>query len=142
MINWTSPEHEKLFRDVVAESLTVAEVCRKIGLAPKGGNYKTVKHHIVRLGLSTTHHVGQAWNRDNYSKPDSRKSKNTIRAALIREYGHECWQCGFQEWQGKPVPLEMDHIDGNNSNNDLNNLRILCCNCHAQTATFRNRKRQ
>jgi hypothetical protein len=42
---------------------------------------------------------------------------------------------------GRPIPLEMDHIDGNNDNNVIDNLRILCSNCHAQTPTFRNRRR-
>ncbi len=49
----------------------------------------------------------------------------------------QCESCKLTEWLGKPIPLELDHIDGNNSNNSLNNLRILCPNCHALTPTYR-----
>lgn len=138
---WNKPENEERLRLAVANNTTIADVARDLGLAAKGGNYKTIKAHVVRLGLSTDHHVGQAWNRENYSAPDSRRHKNTIRAALIREHGHKCWKCNLSEWMGQSIPLEMDHIDGNNSNNELDNLRILCCNCHAQTPTFRNKRR-
>lgn len=139
--NWKSPDNEERLRNAVAEAASIAGVARLLGIAPKGGNYKTLKHHITRLGLDTDHHTGQAWNRENYSAPSSSRNKNTIRAALIRKHGHKCWQCDLSEWMGQPIPLEMDHIDGNNSNNELDNLRILCCNCHAQTPTFRNKRR-
>jgi len=46
----------------------------------------------------------------------------------------------LREWLGQPIPLELDHKDGNHSNNDLSNLRLLCCNCHAQTDNWRGRK--
>ena len=51
----------------------------------------------------------------------------------IKDY--QCEGCGLTEWQGQPIPIELDHIDGDPSNNNLDNLRILCPNCHAQTPT-------
>lgn len=45
------------------------------------------------------------------------------------------------EWLGQPIPLELEHRDGNSSNNELENLELLCPNCHAQTYRSRNRKR-
>jgi hypothetical protein len=48
-----------------------------------------------------------------------------------------CESCGISSWQGKPISLELDHIDGVRMNNSLDNLRILCPNCHSQTPTFR-----
>ena len=48
---------------------------------------------------------------------------------------HECEICKIKEWMGKPCPIELDHIDGNNSNHKLENFRIICPNCHAQTPT-------
>ena len=52
----------------------------------------------------------------------------------IKEYRCEC--CGDTEWNGKPIPLQLDHIDGNPHNHMLSNLRMLCPNCHAQTETY------
>jgi hypothetical protein len=48
----------------------------------------------------------------------------------------ECEDCGISEWQGHPAPLQLEHVDGDNSNNRIENLRILCANCHALTPTF------
>lgn len=65
-----------------------------------------------------------------------------LRLKLLREgvKPHQCECCKLSQWNGAPIPLELDHIDGNNENNNLDNLRILCCNCHAQTETWRGRK--
>lgn len=55
------------------------------------------------------------------------------------ERGDCCEQCGINEWNGKQLSFELDHIDGDNYNNSLDNLRFLCPNCHSQTDTFRGR---
>ena len=138
---WTDPEREAELIAAVANNKSIAGACKELGIASRGGNIATIRKHIVRLGLDVSHHTGQGWNRENYSDFTPTLRNPTIKAYLIREYGYVCWNCRNTEWMGEPIPLEMDHIDGNNSNNELSNLRILCCNCHAQTPTFRNRKR-
>ena len=60
----------------------------------------------------------------------------TLKRALYRLQGRKCGCCEIVEWRGKPTPLELDHIDGNAGNNFLENLRLLCPNCHAQTLTY------
>lgn len=62
---------------------------------------------------------------------------DTARKILIEDYGHQCSRCGLSQWEGEKIPLEIDHIDGNASNNTINNFRLLCCNCHALTPTHR-----
>ena len=59
-----------------------------------------------------------------------------IRRYFQETYGH-CQECGISDWNGKPLTLEVDHIDGNHQNNSVTNLRLLCPNCHSQTPTFK-----
>ena len=61
----------------------------------------------------------------------------TLRKILFRLYGYACMNCKGTEWNGMPMPLELDHIDGNAGNNMPSNLRLLCPNCHAQTPTHK-----
>lgn len=64
------------------------------------------------------------------------KDRGTIRKILYETIGY-CVECKLNEWQGKPLPLEVDHIDGNAANNMPSNLRLLCPNCHSQTLTWK-----
>ena len=66
---------------------------------------------------------------------------NKLRIRLLEEgyKEHKCECCGLSEWNGKPIPLELHHKDGNSHNHILSNLILLCLNCHAQTDTFRSK---
>jgi len=64
----------------------------------------------------------------------------SIKKWIKEERGHKCEECGVEEWNGKRLPMEVDHIDGNTKNNDLTNLKVLCPNCHSQTPTWRKKK--
>lgn len=66
--------------------------------------------------------------------------KGPHKILLIQERGYKCEKCGIDEWQGDPITLEMDHINGESNDNRKENLRLLCPNCHSQTPTFRRRK--
>jgi len=59
----------------------------------------------------------------------------TLRKYLIRKE-RKCSVCNLHEWNSKPIPLELDHIDGDHQNNTLSNVRLICRNCHAQTSNF------
>lgn len=61
----------------------------------------------------------------------------TIKKYLLEVRGHKCEDCQNTVWKEQPIPLEMDHIDGNHENNNLDNLRLLCPNCHAMTPTYK-----
>jgi hypothetical protein len=71
--------------------------------------------------------------------PESHKLKLRLISEGYKE--HKCEICGITEWNGEPTPIELDHIDGNRYNNTINNLRILCPNCHAQTDTYRGKNK-
>lgn len=69
---------------------------------------------------------------------DSTLASHAVKRYLFR-YGHadkRCLVCGLDEWMGKPIPLTLDHINGVHNDNRLENLRIICANCHSQTDTF------
>lgn len=70
------------------------------------------------------------------------KSPGSIRRYLLRTRPHQCEECGLEEWQGEPAPLEVDHIDGDAHNNSEENLRLLCVTCHAQTPTWKFRSKR
>jgi len=150
------PWSDEVLRIAVAESTTHAEVQRRLGYTPSRGIHRYVKGHILRLGLDTSHFVGQAWNRGQ-RKPIDRtrrelstilvrgstyKSTGMLRRRLVKaglKPAH-CEACGLDTWRGAPLPLELDHINGENTDNRLENLRILCPNCHSVTETWCNKK--
>lgn len=124
----------------VINSISFAEVLRKLDLVPIGGNYQTIKQRIVELDIDTSHFKGQAWNKGLYKDKSKLRAKQAIKNSLIRERGYQCESCLNKEWLSKPIPLELEHIDGNRMNDDRNNLKLLCCNCHAFTSSWRRRK--
>ena len=69
------------------------------------------------------------------------KYNRVIKNRLFREgiKGKLCERCKLSDWMGEPIPLELDHIDGNPENNELDNLHILCSNCHSQK-TYKTRR--
>jgi len=73
------------------------------------------------------------------------KSGEIIGKGPLKRYLSEkkegCWECGITEWNGKNIVLELEHIDGNSSNNLEENLSLLCPNCHSQTNTYKGKNK-
>ncbi|MET7645764.1 HNH endonuclease [Streptomyces sp. NPDC005426] len=143
---------EKL-RELAASSWSVAEVVRRLGINPVGGNHAHISRRITALGIDTSHFVrtpprrpkGALGNRLTLGSPsDGRVPGQRLRRELIRTgIGDECAACGNKgEWQDEPLRLEVDHVNGDWWDNRPENLRILCPNCHAATDTYRGRKRR
>tara|TARA_Y100000114_G_C11485124_1_gene197206 strand:- start:13 stop:453 length:441 start_codon:yes stop_codon:yes gene_type:complete len=128
--------------DAVKNSISIAEVCRKINIVAKGGNFRTVWRNIHRLGLDTSHMLHQGHNKGKRFKPiKNYKSNYRVKVCLLEKRSHRCESCGLEKWMGKPIPLELHHVDGNSMNNEENNLQLLCPNCHALTHNYKNKKR-
>ncbi len=118
-----------------------------------GGNQARLKARIEALGVDTAHFVGQGWRRGTTTPVVPRRSlrellvdgrlvsTNDLKTRMIQEGVKErrCERCRLEAWNGHPIPLELDHINGRRTDNRLANLRILCPNCHAQTDTYRGR---
>jgi Zn finger protein HypA/HybF involved in hydrogenase expression len=145
---------KELLSSLVKESLSLAEVLRKLGLAPKGGNYDTLKRYIILYDLNVTHFTGQKWNKglaytdkasifklDDILKENVNFKSDTLKKRLFREgiKEYKCEICGISEWNNEYINLELHHINGNHYDNRIENLQILCPNCHSQTNNFRNR---
>ena len=144
---------EEQFVEAWNSSLSVRQVLDKLGLKAAGGNYSCANNYAKELNLTKDHMKGQGWNKGKTFTPRrpleeyfSNKfgiQSNKLRQRLIKEgyKEHKCEICGIMEWNGQPTPLELDHIDGNHHNNTLDNLRVICPNCHAQTDNYRGKNK-
>lgn len=145
---------EEQFIEAVKTSTSVRQVLSKIGVKEAGGNYKVARDKIKRLNLDTSHFTGMGWLKgqthkhttkpiEYYLTEDSYHQSYKLKLRLISEgiKKHKCECCGIIQWRGQPTPIELDHINGNNRDNRLENLRLLCPNCHAQTDTYRGRNK-
>ncbi len=149
---WTDEQ----LKVAVAASFSIAQVLREFGLRPAGSNYEYVKRRIKELGLDTSHFTGSNWLKGKphpavrarsmeeiLVKNSVYTSTNSLRKRLIAEgyFEPRCASCHLTEWLDQPIPLEVDHINGDRHDNRLENLRLLCPNCHALTATYRGKNK-
>jgi len=124
------------------EVKSISGLLDKLKLRKAGGNFDNIKRNLQRLNVNTEHWTGQGWNKDAKLKDwDQYTRGSNLKPHLIKERGHKCEHCNLEEWMGQMIPIELDHIDGDRTNNKIENLRLLCANCHSLTPTFRNRKR-
>jgi len=120
---------------------SIAGLLKSLNLAAVGGNYKNIKRLIQKLNIDTSHWTGQGWNKDQRTKDWSKYTKAfRFKKHLISEKGHKCESCDLTHWKKELISLEIHHIDGDASNNEKNNLQLLCPNCHSLTDNYRGRK--
>jgi hypothetical protein len=125
---------------VCSESKTMAEAARTLSI-----NYKTLRSHAIRLGCLVTNQCGKGITRkvDKIPLIDIFGGKpyqsHKLKLRLIEE-GYKqaiCESCDLDAWINVSIPLELHHVDGNPNNNSLDNLQLLCPNCHALTENYR-----
>ena len=132
------------FIKICNESLTMSEASRKLGL-----HFNTFKRYAIEFNCWQPNPAGKGMKKKpspkriptdkilNGEYPDYQtfKLKNRLFSEGYKE--RKCEKCGLTMWNGLPIPLELHHKDGNRTNHKLDNIEILCLNCHAQTETFR-----
>jgi hypothetical protein len=136
----------------VSTSRSLAQVLAKLQLRP-GGNQSRLKRRIQGLHIDSSHFLGQGWRLSDRRPPipaapleevlvrGRLTQTSDLRRRLVQEGLKEarCEVCGLDTWNGDPIPLELDHVNGVRDDNRLANLRLICPNCHAQTPTYRGR---
>ena len=139
------------FMTLVKNSGSYSDVLRRLGLNPIGANHKTVKRRIQEESLDVKHF---------YKKPARFYKRipleeilkkgityNTcclknrlVETGLLQNF---CARCKRPpEWEGEKLSLHLDHVDGDRTNNEIGNLRLLCPNCHSLTPNYTGKKRK
>ncbi|WP_329299908.1 HNH endonuclease [Streptomyces sp. NBC_00659] len=155
-VKWT----REILEPVVAVSVSVNDVVRRLGLDPVGGHHSNIARRIKACGIDTSHFTPAVrTERMRYNQrrrtaeeilakdasADARRIPGQRLKRAMRELGvgERCALCDTEPvWLGETLPLEVDHIDGNWRDNRVENLRFLCPNCHSTTDSYRGRGRQ
>lgn len=146
--------------ELCSTSYSYAEVLRKAGRKQGGGTQETLKKKIQEFDIDISHFTGQGWNghsntatkagsSEKYQLEEVFCKNSPVTQKVLRGYverhnilDYKCVNCGCDgNWQGGKISLEIDHEDGDNTNNTIGNLRYLCPNCHALTDTYRGKNK-
>lgn len=136
---------KKELNKMVKGSTSILQISIKTGVS-----YHFLRKKIKQLRIDTSHFIDPF---KNYRHNDSKRKKhlnqvltknskygtNALKLRLVKEghFIHQCSCCKLTEWRGNPISLELDHINGISNDHRIENLRLLCPNCHAQTDTYR-----
>ncbi|MBO3739700.1 HNH endonuclease signature motif containing protein [Actinoplanes flavus] len=146
-----------MLTEAVAASTSMSGVLRHLDLRVSGGSHAHLRRRITQLGIDTSHFVGRVHvpgtRNPRRRGPDQilierpldakRQAPTVLRRALEDlDRPYRCTECGIDgSWNGRPLTLQVDHIDGRFWNCRAENLRFLCPNCHSQTANYAGRNR-
>lgn len=147
-LRWTK---EQLIEGA-AKSLSIRQLLSFLGVVNAGGNYNVIKRHLKALDVDTSHFTGAGWRKGSQTPvtPPRPLEKLLVQGSDCQSYKlkkrlfitglkqRQCEECGWAKTSADGrVPLELDHINGDRTDNRLENLRILCPNCHSLKPTHR-----
>jgi hypothetical protein len=144
----------KQLQEAIQTSKSYRQVLQKLGLKEAGGNYEQIKKYIKEYHFNISHFTGKVWNKGlkGLSVPRIPLEKILVKNSTYQSFklkkrlfiaglkSPRCEECGWAEKTSDGyLPLELDHINGDHNDNRLENLRILCPNCHSLKPSHRGR---
>lgn len=147
---------DEQFVELIKNSTNISEVLFKLGYSVKGNSwgFSQVRQRMDDLNIPMSSFKGKSaaiekskqssLTAETLFKENCKHNRNCLRRFIINNnvLPYKCAICGISEWNGKTLSLELDHINGVNNDNRLENLRFLCPNCHSQTTTYGSRNQQ
>jgi 5-methylcytosine-specific restriction endonuclease McrA len=132
--------------EMIDKNESKSNICRLLKVKQSTLNNYLIKYNIEYIGNQSRKgitHPEQVTHYTDYTEKGKNISTSKLRLKLIEQGVKEqkCEKCGLDKWMDKPIPLELHHIDENRFNNKLENLQILCSNCHMQTHDYSNTKK-
>ncbi len=143
--------------DAAKSSYSIRNVIRMLGLKPAGGNYAQINKFILLFQIDIAHFKGRGWNKGltGTGVPRISLEKILVAGSYFQSYKLKkrlfkegfkkvlCEECGWaKRSEDGRIPLELDHINGDSTDNRIENLRVLCPNCHSLKPTHRGRNRK
>ena len=130
------------FKEIILSSPNCSSALKTLGLRNVGGNFATIKRWVFKLNINIDHwSSSRGWNKGLQLKSwENYSCVPRLKKHLIKHLGHKCEKCLISMWYDNPICLEVHHVDGDRTNNKLENLQLLCPNCHAGTDNWRGKK--
>jgi hypothetical protein len=149
-------------RDIVEKSKSMGHLLKLCGVIPAGGNYSTMKQRLKIWNIDTTHWGKTMRERQGWLKGKThnwapkmpleqilventpyRGSTYALKNRLIKDglFERKCYDCKRTEWKNQPIPIELEHVNGNRFDCRIENLTLFCPNCHALTPTYRGKNK-
>lgn len=137
--NW----EKSVVEDAVNKSSSYSDALRKLGVKLSGNNGKTLKRKIKEYKIDISHFTfySESSNKkdiQDYLVKNSHINNFKLKEKLIKcgIKENKCEICGNDSWMGKPLKCQLHHINGDNTDNRIENLQMLCPNCHSQTENY------
>lgn len=139
---WRTFSLEEL-KQIVSEVFSYRELAHRLGYQRDGGGtIKSLHNMVEELKLDVSHFKGQGWTSNNpdltaFTIDSNKKNGSSLLKSLVMIRGYrKCESCGITQWLGQEVFLQVHHINGEHSDNRLENLMMICPNCHTLTPSY------